>query len=232
MFQKFLQRALPWGPSSNLIAHYQSFKAVWGSSDKPGCCWLCRGIRPLSVFAHRDYLPLLRFPCKLSQNLACRTRTETVSAWNASVEDLFILSTSFYLLSITSLSDIRKDKEIIPALRDSGESRRKTAWRPKAQGSVGNQGWKHFPLASRWASWAGISACQHACLHTFQPSLRPTGLEERPGDFTFQLVFQHNAAGITVLRFTLYVGCTCWVLLIFRCRTLEKESECSCFSLI
>ena len=105
-FRAFLQCALYLGdpvPISLLIINPLGNVRIL--SDNQVVADSAEETRPLLVFAHRDYIPL-QVPLWTLTELPCRTRTETVSAWNASVEDLLILSTSFYLLSIISVCQI------------------------------------------------------------------------------------------------------------------------------
>lgn len=105
-FRAFLQCALYLGdpvPISLLIINPLGNVRIL--SDNQVVADFAEETRPLLVFAHRDYIPL-QVPLWTLTELPCRTRTETVSAWNASLEDLLILSTSFYLLSIISVCQI------------------------------------------------------------------------------------------------------------------------------
>ena len=105
-FRAFLQCALYLGdpvPISLLIINPLGNVRIL--SDNQVVADSAEETRPLLVFAHRDYIPL-QVPLWTLTELPCRARTEAVSAWKASVEDLLILSTSFYLLSIISVCQI------------------------------------------------------------------------------------------------------------------------------
>ena len=90
---------------------------------------------------------LYRFPCELAQN-----RPAELGQRQFLLEMLVLRICSFFPQAFIyyhqHLSNIRKDKEVIPALRDSGESRRKTA-EAEGAGFGRKPGLEAFSLASR-----------------------------------------------------------------------------------